>query len=296
MEPTLEEVRVLIVDDSMIVRKAVRKAVVGAGVDDKNIREAGHGEAALHALDDGPADVIFLDINMPVMDGERFMEVLDESGRSHRHYVVIVSTEVNAKRLMRMATMGARARLKKPFEPERLRELIVEAAKEKAESAPAAAEAAPDPPPVDPGVLAETLSLALETMCFVIADPVDARPAEDLEHHASITIGDDDVKWKLMLSSSAGLLIEVASGLMGLEPEEMDLDEVLPETILELANVFGGEVINLLGGEELPYRPGIPHREDECHTAGPGEQVLHFDAMGEGLTVCLAPARSEVHG
>lgn len=290
MDSSIADLRVLIVDDSMIVRKAIRKAVVEVGVADNQIREAGHGEEALTALDAAPVDLVFLDINMPVMNGEEFMEALDERGTAMDQFVVVVSTEVNAKRLMKMATLGARARLKKPFEPERLRQLIADAAREKADAAPEPPAAEPTGPPVDLEVMAGVLSDALETMCFVIADPVASPQGEPLEHHASITIGDEDVKWILRLSSSGGLLTEVASGLMGLDPEEMELDEILPQTVLELANVFSGEVITLLGGEELPYRPGLPKAEDAPADEAPGRHVLHFDAMGEQLMVTLEGA------
>ncbi len=134
MEPQLASTKVLIVDDSMIVRRAIRKAVTAAGVHDDGIREAPNGEEAIGALDDEPVDVVFLDINMPVMGGEEFMEAMDAAGRADDQFIIIVSTEVNAKRLLKMATLGARGRLKKPFEPERLQKLIADAVREKSAS------------------------------------------------------------------------------------------------------------------------------------------------------------------
>ena len=92
------------------------------------------GEDALAFFRSDPmtaSTCIFLDINMPVMNGEEFMEELDRQERASDQYIVVVSTEVNAQRLLRMATLGARARLQKPFEPERLRALIQEAATER---------------------------------------------------------------------------------------------------------------------------------------------------------------------
>lgn len=63
-----KEIRVMIVDDSRLIRQAVRRVVekskhlVVAG-------EARHGEEALDLLPRMDPDVITLDINMPVMDG-----------------------------------------------------------------------------------------------------------------------------------------------------------------------------------------------------------------------------------
>lgn len=127
-------VNVLIVDDSAILRKVVGKAVRQAGIDDSCIREAGNGREALTAIEESEPDVVLLDINMPVMNGEELMEVLDATGRAERMAVVIVSTEVNAKRLMRLAGLGAKARLKKPFEPEELRDLLTNLIGERAQS------------------------------------------------------------------------------------------------------------------------------------------------------------------
>ena len=126
MQQDLSNIQVLIVDDSAIVRKAVKKAVIQAGVNEHGIREAEHGAVALERLDELIPDIVFLDVNMPVMNGEEFMEAIEEDGRIAELAVVIVSTEMNAKRLFRLAQLGARARLHKPFPPEKLREVILD--------------------------------------------------------------------------------------------------------------------------------------------------------------------------
>ncbi len=144
-------------------------------------------------------------------------------------------------------------------------------------------------PNLDPVSLATTLAAALETMCFVIADPVDAADPLDVDRHASITIGDEEGAWKLFLSASDGVLVEIASGLMGLDPDELDVEQVLPGMIMELANIFGGEVINLLGGEECPLRPGIPCLEPGAFDGTPGSTSIALDAMGDALTVSFVP-------
>lgn len=293
METNLDSIQVLIVDDSLIVRKAIAKAAIQSGVDPNLISEAGNGQEALDSLDARPADVVFLDINMPVMNGEEFMVSLDSAGRAQDQYIVVVSTEVNAKRLMRMAKMGARGRLKKPFQPERLRELMLEAATEKAEAEARELADAPVVSPVDADLLAGALADALETMCFVIADPVDDIDATTLGHHASISIGEEEPTWRLSISASAELLIEIASGLMGTDPGEIDIESMIPATLLELANVFSGEFITLLGGEDIPYQPGIPEPESDPAAEGNAALRIGFDAMGEGLVVTLNPCTKD---
>ncbi len=126
MDSEVSSLNVLIVDDSAIVRRAVRKAVRQAGVSEDRIREAENGQVALDRLDEELPDIVFLDVNMPVMDGEQFLEAIERDGRVRDLTVIIVSTEMNAKRLLRLAELGARARLRKPFEPEQLREILLD--------------------------------------------------------------------------------------------------------------------------------------------------------------------------
>ena len=113
---------VLVVDDSPIVRKMIRMALQQAGVEDGGVTEAENGQTALDRSEERQPDLVLLDINMPVMDGEQFLVALQD--RDVDIPIVIVSTERNAKRLARMAGLGARARLPKPFKPEELREMI----------------------------------------------------------------------------------------------------------------------------------------------------------------------------
>lgn len=115
---------VLIVDDSPILRRAIRKVVVLAGVSEDRIQEAGNGREALDVLDRSWIDLVLLDLNMPVMDGEEFARQLRARPDLAGVRVVVVSTEVNQARLARMRELGVVDSLRKPFEPEDLRKLI----------------------------------------------------------------------------------------------------------------------------------------------------------------------------
>lgn len=115
---------VLIVDDSAILRTAIRKVVRLAGVEDDRIHEAGNGQDALSVLDTVWIDLVLLDLNMPVMDGEEFARRLRQKPELKDVAVVVVSTESNKERLQRLRDMGVVDSLHKPFEPEDLRRLI----------------------------------------------------------------------------------------------------------------------------------------------------------------------------
>ena len=117
---------VLIVDDSPILRTAIKKVVRLAGVPDERIHEAGNGQEALDILETVWVDLVLLDLNMPVMDGEQFVTELRNRDAISDVAVVIVSTESNKERLDRLKTLGVRSSLHKPFEPEDLCRLINE--------------------------------------------------------------------------------------------------------------------------------------------------------------------------
>ncbi len=115
---------VLIVDDSPILRMAIRKVVRLAGVEDDRIHEAGNGREALDVLETVWVDLVLLDLNMPVMDGEQFAVELRKNPDLADVAVVVVSTEGNRDRLQRMHDLGVVETLRKPFEPEDLHRLI----------------------------------------------------------------------------------------------------------------------------------------------------------------------------
>ena len=117
---------VLIVDDSPILRTAIKKVVKLSGVPEDRIFEAGNGVEALEILETVWVDLVLLDLNMPVMDGEQFAQELRKRDDLQDVAVVVVSTEANRERLDRMTALGVERTLRKPFEPEDLCRLIGE--------------------------------------------------------------------------------------------------------------------------------------------------------------------------
>lgn len=115
---------ILIVDDSPILRAAIKKVAIVAGIDPERIHQAGDGQQALEVLDAQSIDLVLLDVNMPVMNGEQFVEAVNARPEFKDLAIVIVSTESNRERLDRMQELGVNETLRKPFEPEQLCEII----------------------------------------------------------------------------------------------------------------------------------------------------------------------------
>ena len=115
--------RILVVDDSSMIRALFRQML--SGVRDYRVREARNGQEALDAVsNEGEPDLIFLDVNMPVMAGLEFLATSAGAGLVERVPVVIVSTEGRDEDVQRGLDAGARAYLRKPFNPATLLPLV----------------------------------------------------------------------------------------------------------------------------------------------------------------------------
>jgi len=81
--------------------------------------EAGDGKQALVAMRAEWVDLVLLDINMPVMDGEEFLSQVRADPVLRATMVIVVSTESSQPRIARLKLMGA-GFIHKPFRPEQL--------------------------------------------------------------------------------------------------------------------------------------------------------------------------------
>ncbi len=114
---------VLIVDDSAVMRTMIARTLRLSGVPVVSVREAANGAEGLRALQDAGADLVLLDVNMPVMDGEEMMRQLRAAPATCALPVIIVSTEGSQTRISELRALGA-AFVHKPFTPEMLRDVI----------------------------------------------------------------------------------------------------------------------------------------------------------------------------
>lgn len=106
--------KVLIVDDSMTVRKIVQKVLAGS-IFRMDCYEAPDGETALAYCDRVNFDLIFLDCNMPGLDGLATLDRL--LLRSPEALVVMISGDRNRNHEARALKRGAAAFMYKPFGP-----------------------------------------------------------------------------------------------------------------------------------------------------------------------------------
>jgi two-component system chemotaxis response regulator CheY len=115
---------VLVVDDSAVMRAMVVRTLKMSGVPLAAVYEAGNGEEALRQLDEQWVDLLLLDINMPVMNGEETLRRIRANPETEALAVIVVSTEGSETRLAALHELGASI-VHKPFAPETLRDTIL---------------------------------------------------------------------------------------------------------------------------------------------------------------------------
>jgi len=103
--------RVLIVDDSRTAR-AMCKRVLPASLQ-QDLLEASGGEEALALCRTQAIDIVFLDLNMPDVDGYQVLETLKTEGRDHPK-VIVMSADIQPEAQQRVAKLGALGFLPKP--------------------------------------------------------------------------------------------------------------------------------------------------------------------------------------
>jgi two-component system, chemotaxis family, chemotaxis protein CheY len=117
---------IMIVDDSETIRAVLERTFAMTKLSIDSIIQAANGKEALSKLETEWIDIIFSDINMPVMDGIKFVEALSSSPEYKHIPVVIVSTEGSSTRIDSLIKKGIKGYLRKPFTPEKIRDIIIE--------------------------------------------------------------------------------------------------------------------------------------------------------------------------
>ena len=117
---------ILVVDDSTTVRAVIARSLELAGVPVGNLHQAANGREALAILGSEWIDLVFADINMPVMTGIEMVDRMAADGILKTVPVIIVSTEGSATRIEQLKAKGVSAYIRKPFTPELLRNVVDE--------------------------------------------------------------------------------------------------------------------------------------------------------------------------
>lgn len=140
--------KVLVVDDSLSVRKVVQRALESRRIE---VLSAASGSEALEQIGRDAPDLIVCDVIMPDMDGYQICDFVKKHETLGHTPVLLISGIVNGTVLERAAKVGSDDVMRKPFAAEELLQRI-ESLLAAQSRPPAVAAPAPAPAPVSPPV------------------------------------------------------------------------------------------------------------------------------------------------
>ena len=112
---------ILAVDDSASMRQMVSFTLRSSGYD---VIEAIDGQDALDKIGDRHVDLVLTDQNMPRMDGLTLIRELRGVDRFKRTPILMLTTESSDEMKQAGRAAGATGWMVKPFDPQRLLEII----------------------------------------------------------------------------------------------------------------------------------------------------------------------------
>lgn len=114
--------KILIVDDSRVMRAIVTRTLRQAGYTGHDVVEATNGLEALEVVESDAPDLVLSDWNMPEMSGIDLLQTL--RGRGRTVPFGFVTSEGSPEMRERAASAGAEFLIAKPFSPEQFRDVL----------------------------------------------------------------------------------------------------------------------------------------------------------------------------
>lgn len=118
--------KILIVDDSVMMRRLIKRALAEMNGFDLEIIEAGDGKQAISVTQElGTAiDLILCDMNMPLVNGLSLLRIIRRRPDLRGIPFVIVTADLSDRNIGDAMKEGATAVLGKPFRPEEIADLL----------------------------------------------------------------------------------------------------------------------------------------------------------------------------
>ena len=115
--------KILIVDDSPVARRMLRKCIPQR--EPYDIVEATDGQEAVEYYRNMKPDLVFLDLTMPVLSGYdalKEIKTIDSNA-----LVIILTADIQPKSISKVMACGAYTVIKKPATPQSIQDIIVKA-------------------------------------------------------------------------------------------------------------------------------------------------------------------------
>lgn len=111
--PRAASIHVLVVDDQLSIRAAVRSGLNQLGI--RNITEASDGEEAMKSLIANPVHLIISDYNMPNMDGLGLLEAVRNHPQIRSTAFIMLTGQAERELVKKAVALGVNNYVVKPF-------------------------------------------------------------------------------------------------------------------------------------------------------------------------------------
>lgn len=121
---TMENIKVLLVDDDELVRQKLITDLKGLGITTP-ISDAAGGDEALEILKDrSPFDLIILDIEMPKMSGIELLKIIKREAIYKDVPTLMLTSKSNMSTVVEVISLGVKGYILKPWDNRSLKEKI----------------------------------------------------------------------------------------------------------------------------------------------------------------------------
>ena len=237
--------RILVVDDSPVMRRLMVRTLGEAGVPFEEISEAHNGLEAMTVLERDSVRLILLDPVMPVMSGEELLSRVRTDDHHRDVPVIVVSNECDPARLARLGELGIQGFLHKPFTVEELRDVAGQTLGEAYGTLTAA-------------LVTELLENLLEGFALETSPPAEMVDTILHDRLAHVSYSGSRTSGEVYVSATDGFLSELAAGLLGRGPEQIDVEAQGLEALRELSSRLVDEMVRILGHATSPFDVGAP--------------------------------------
>lgn len=120
----MESKRVLVVDDSNVMRQIIKNNLKQLGFKPENISDADDGSSGLKKASDETFDLIVSDWNMPKMTGIDFLKAVRADDKLKGIPFLMVTSETEKEKIVEAVQAGVSQYIVKPFNANQLEEKI----------------------------------------------------------------------------------------------------------------------------------------------------------------------------
>jgi two-component system, chemotaxis family, chemotaxis protein CheY len=117
--PYLPPMKLLIVEDTIVVRVILRRWLRSLGLADDEILEADNGQVGLMRFESHAPDAVITDWHMPIMDGLMLVQAIRQQNKTVP--ILMITTQSDREQVVSALRAGASDYLIKPFSAAELR-------------------------------------------------------------------------------------------------------------------------------------------------------------------------------